>query len=153
MGSTTREEAKNLMHILTVLKLDTMSTSIFGQRKFIASLMDMRLLTHHWMTFDMFLTQGVWKFYVNADIFIFLLIAFYLWFTFPVSIISCVDWIGCVSVTNLMHVSCFPFPIPFFYFSVWLRFGRRGKCRWHEEVKKGGFAWKSSILFLIIEFS
>ncbi|KAJ6700373.1 hypothetical protein OIU79_013415 [Salix purpurea] len=47
------------MLILIVLKQDTMCTSILGQRRFIVFLMDMRLSTHHLMTYDMFSIQGL----------------------------------------------------------------------------------------------
>lgn len=45
--SISKEEGRNLMHILIALKQDTMFTSIFEPKKFIAYLMDMKLMTHH----------------------------------------------------------------------------------------------------------
>lgn len=57
--SISREEDQNLMHIPIVLKLVTMSTLISVRRKFTVFPMDMKLLTHRWMTSGMYSTQGM----------------------------------------------------------------------------------------------
>lgn len=58
VGSIIKEEEGSLMHILIAWKQDTMSISIFKQKKFIVFQMDMKSMIHHWMIFDMFWTQG-----------------------------------------------------------------------------------------------